>query len=321
MSEPKRFAETDVESLVARHLATTGEPIDVERNLKAIQRRLLVAEALDSGTQRRRYSAVLWTSAAAALLLVGVGLVGYFATNVQASSAAGMLEEVRGRLADVDRCYDVEVNVPRGFAQRFSFLNPRGTVQVWTRGDAFRARIEEGDKQVLWGRDPQGGMWVTDGQRGLYFAKPEIPPALRRFAVVLSLNEKQVTNVFLRQFDLTLDKRTARNGRQTIHAVAKPETTRSPLNEAWLEIDTHSHTLERLELRHRIDDRVFANITFDLVETSPATEPSYSLAGNMSPDAMVFDAKRAEERSKLLVELMGPGLGQSASSAGKAHAD
>jgi hypothetical protein len=309
MSEPRRFTDADIDALVAQHLTSAGAPVDVARNLKAIQRRLVVADALDGQPITKKYTARIWMSAAAAVLLVGVGLIGYFATSVQASSAAGLLKEVHGRLVDMNRCYEVETSVPRGVAQRYPFLSPGRSIQVWTHGDEFRAQIEHDGKQILWGRDLQGTIWVTDGQRGLYFARDEVPQPLRRLSLVLSLNEKQLTNNFLRGFEMSFDKGQEPDSQlRTIHAVAKPGSDRTGINDAWIEIDKRTHNLERLELRQRLDGRVYANVVFTLIETSTSTGPSYSLVSNIGPGATILDRQHAEERSELLVELLGPGM-------------
>lgn len=304
------FSDDQVESLVRAYLAGEALRVDVAGNMAAIARRQRASaqqggeDASFGGLPVAAPRVWPWKLAAAACL-VAAGLVCWqLVLTPETASAYSLVREAHGALAKrVDRCYQVECSVPRGWLRDNPLLPAGGSALVWTRGDRFRVTTPDDDKPLVWGQDAAGRLWVAlaGGRAGLQFEKRETPAALARTRAYLCLDVKRLAKRFLDDFDLTIEKvpRARRSGVVVINATARPDVN-TLFNLARIELDSQTRAIRRLELTRVRGGEPRAVFSFTLVGESTQADAQYELTGNLAQGAAIWDRDHAAERQQQL---------------------
>ncbi len=183
-------------------------------------------------------------------------------------------------------------------------------MRVWTRGDRFWVEMypTRAESPFIWGRDEDDSIWaVLDEHRGVRIAADQTPKQLSAIADVLSLNVDTLLDDVLHDCRLT-DESSESSSKLTRVVRAEPLSmrTRLWLAQASLEIDTESRALRRLVIDRNRMGKAFAQVTFTLVETRPASDNSYRLEGRLAPPQHIYEGKiELSVRRELLARLLG----------------
>lgn len=246
--------------------------------------------------------------AAAACLLVAFGLSEYFTLSAAPVSAYALVESAHSVLeAARDRCYRVDMNLPKDWLSKNSFLHSGDQKLVWTRGDRFRFVMSKGDEELVWGQDEEHRLWVVcNDNRVLMFNQDEVPPALALTLSYLSLDFSVLSLEILENFDLSTDDSAPKNndGLVTVLAHAKPGRKSLQFQAARLEIDPKTKIIRKMELTRLARKIATARVTFTLLDEEPQSDTSYTAEGNSPPGARMLDKSRATERSRLFRKLL-----------------
>ncbi len=282
----RQAAQVDPAPALARIIRTLGRPLD-NRAKPRLGRSLA-----------NRWT--LGTAAAAALLLLGVGLFTLPARPLSAESIVRQAKAVHG--STLDRCYRVETDfefTPID-GEPTAVVRPRQT-RLWTRGDRFWIESDIGLRHLNWGRDESGGLWLAFApHRGLRFESSELPPAIALRCDVLSVRLETLLGEVLTDCDLKTDP----DNPSIIRARPKPNRRRI-LREAILEVDPETKVLKRLELTRTLAGRTITT-RFHLEETRELDDSQYQLEGHLEAPYQVnaheIDPAR---RRQILLRLFG----------------
>ncbi len=246
--------------------------------------------------------------AAAACLLIAAALGEYLVLTATPASAESLVRSAHSVLSKTaDRCYRVEMNLPKGWLTNNSFMRSPEQKLVWTRGDRFRMVMDKDGEQLTWGQDERHRMWVVcDPQNGILFNSNEVPLTLALTLSYLSLDFEQLSREILENFDLQTQEPAPddANGLVTVVATAKPGTKSLHFQSARLEIEARSKVIRKMELMRMAKGRVLARVTFTYLTEEPQTDASYTLEDNLPPGARILGRDRASERGKLLRKMM-----------------
>ncbi len=309
-----RFSEDDIDPLIYSVLAADRRRVDVERVYSAILRSHTANDragsrrdpALAPATNWLRCSATLTNLSVAASLLCVVSLL-WFALYPTRTSAYAVLSAADSEIsAGVDRCYRIEVDMPKAWRHRNPLLRQDWHTVVWTRGGCFRAVTTAPDAEIVWGRDERRNMWVIKNSScGLLYAPDEVPRTLARARFVLCFDVGRLMKHFLRKFDLVQEQPLATDGAGVTVIGAKAKSNESGLafNAARLVIDEQNNVVRRMELSRMANGVERGTLTFVLVDAAEQPMDSYHVAGNLQAGAEILDGSRSSERTQAFQEL------------------
>jgi hypothetical protein len=252
--------------------------------------------------------ALRWGFALAACLVAAIGLGEWFTFSATPASAYSLVESAHSVLSKSrDRCYQVEMALPKGWLSKSSFLHADDRKFVWTRGDRFRFSMFKDGEELVWGQDEGRRTWVVSSDdRGLFFEANEVPLTLALTLSYLSLDFERLSAEILENFDLAIEDPTPANGRDivTVLATAKPAAKSQHFQSARLEIDPTTKVVRKMELSRVVRKNVNAVVTFTLINEDPQSNASYTLEGNLPQGAPVLGKEKARERAKLFNKLL-----------------
>ena len=272
----------DFDALLRDRLDREAERID-PRPLFA---RIMVPPAPPPPRPWRRSVGGFAVAAAVGGLLVG----GLMSVSPAEASARDLVQQAqRTHLQPIDRCYLVEV---RPESELFDDAKPAAaasrTTRLWTRGDRFWIESADPTRRWAWGRDEQGGMWISFGglRKGVRVAADETPPWLDRACEVFAMRLDTLLAEVLRDFDLTAEPGEA--GTRVLAAALKPGGWHPALRSARLDIDPETRAVRGLVLHRTRFGRPLATAAYTLVETRPQDDAKYQIAGHLPDGAEVY---------------------------------
>lgn len=314
ISEDQPFSEDEIDALVRAALSADGRAVDVLRMQAEIQARLATAvnafsESMGDapGTlplvprKGKLGRVVRWTVGLAACLAVAIGFVEWLSFSAMPASAYELVVSAHSELTrSADRCYQVELKLPKGGMTKSSFLHTSEQILVWTRGDRFRFAMWKDGEQLIWGQDAQKRVWIAyNDEQGLQFEKKELPLTLALILSYMSLDFELLSLEILENFDLkTVADPDSDPNLVTVLAKAKPDRKSLHFQEARLEIDRTTKVIRKMELTRTVRKSVNAQATFTLQSEDPQPDSSYTLEGNLPPDAPVYGKDKAMQRAK-----------------------
>ena len=328
------ISEDQVEPLVRALLDADGRTVDVPRVRAEIAARLasdpglaqpgpaepgfpalspteyILPPPLPLQIQRQRTTnrIVRWSLAVAACLAVAVGLVEWFSISATPASAYSLVQSAHSVLAKSgDRCYQVEMMLPKGWLVKSSFLHSDGEKLVWTRGDRFRFVMSKDGEELIWGQDEDQRLWVAcDGERGLQYNPEEVPLALSLTLSYLSLDFERLSLDILENFDLKTEAPTSQSDPDVVTVIATAKPTKKSLHfqSARLKIDRQTKVIRSMEMTRTAKKSVIGRVTFTLLNEDPQTDASYTLQDYLAPGARMLDKAKAPERGKLFRKLL-----------------
>ena len=272
-----------------------------------------------------------WAMAASVALAALIGAL-VFLPQASASPAVLLRQALKIHAAVPDRCYRVELKLEPALQEKKREHSPSET-RLWTRGDRCWIETRAGEKSVTWGHDEQRRVWFALApDTGVLFQPDEArermaqarsvmsqfftargmkPPfdfakCFDRLALACELCSLQVESLLhalLDDFDLRREPGAA--GGTLIHAELKAGHTHPLYREVLLEVDAQSGVLRRLVVHRLHDGQPAATVTFTLVETSVQADSSYTLAGHLAPEAVIYDRQSGMgKRGPLLAEFL-----------------
>jgi len=315
MNRKSPVTPEDVESLVRGHLKEEASQIDVAAALSSLQARIhrdSMKAAPSKTTPLRQATSsrgrtISWSIAVAAAVMIGLMGGGYFFPSVPTANAYTLVKEAHSALdAKVDRCYQVESNVPKAWLKNYPLVHSNESTIVWTRGDRFHVTSIRNGRRIEWGQDSDRRLWVIiDPDHGLIFEKGEAPEMLARPRQYLGLNLKRLAAHFLDDFDLRIDRKGGSSDHRvvSIKATKKPSIESLPFENAEIELDAQAKTIQKLVLIRNVKGKESGRFTFTLIEQHPQSDDYYSLAKLLPDHAKIFGSQQAIERNKWLDEL------------------
>jgi hypothetical protein len=94
-------------------------------------------------------------------------------------------------------------------------------------------------------------------------------------------------NATLADFDLRRESNGADN--QLIRAELKPGRTNLFCRDVLLDVNAQSGVLQKLVVQRLRNGQPAATVTFTLVDSSEQADASYTLAGHLAADAVIYD--------------------------------
>ena len=272
-----------------------------------------------------------WAWAAAASLVLAAVIGSLVLMNQSSASAAELVRHaLKAHAATMDRCYRIGLKMEAASGLE---KGPATENRLWTRGDRCWIETRSGNQTVAWGHDEQGQVWfalspkvgvrfdpVEASQRmGLMRERMEQFGQMRgggpgefarcfeRLSLTCDLCSLQVETLLqglLADFDLRREASGA-NG-YLIQADLKAGHTNAFCHKVALEVDTASGVLRSLVVKRLHNGQPAAEVTFTLVETGEQPDVSYTLAGHLGPDAVIYDRGSGPLRQgPLLMDFMG----------------
>lgn len=305
--------DDEVDDIVRTYLDDIGRGVDVRKQMADILAKLSAVAPSETSPQpnafrRRRSKArlrIFWGGTIAAGLLLGSMFVSYLILAPAPINAAAIVGSARSELwKPIDRCYRVEIDVPKGREKAIPFLDEQGEMLVWTRGERFRVVKSMDDSSLSWGRDETRRTWISTGDKGVVFEKDDVPTILRTVSQYLSFDVGKLMDLLLKHFELESGGKFEDNGTTiaVIHAHQDPKSRRGFINEARLEINLSTKSIRSLELTHLTNGVPTDRFRFTLIEEARLPDSTYRLAGNLKADGEILSAKQPADRAALLGE-------------------
>jgi hypothetical protein len=299
MEQPTDPSDKRIDELVRQWLEAQAKGTDVTR----LMARVRATTAVGAGPVWRARWRVrgAWAAAAVVFLALGGALLKSWPGTVHA--AALIQKSLEVHLLPVDRCYLVTRQREGGQSPDSSL--PR-VDRLWTRGAQFYWESSNFKYNWAWGRDEQGAVWLTHGNRqGIKLGQDELPPWLATLCEVLSLEMETLLDNVLHGYKLTVKDSDA-PGTTSIHAVAQPGGPHPWLREATLEIDRENRVVRRATVTRRLRDGQIATTSYTLVATEAQPGERYQLQGHLeSPFEVLARDHKPERRQAILAKLFG----------------
>jgi hypothetical protein len=284
------------------------------------------AETTSSGTKTsgkptgwkpipRTRRAVCWMAGAALLALVAF-LVGRWDNSALANAALIVRAAVETHADPIERVYLVDVASRARVAPQLDSESPSDSatsnsasaareVRVMTQGDRFYVEMNRGQRQWYWGRNADGGVWLTVGpRRAMVVEADELGPPLEYIANLYSLNLESLLANFLKHCSLS-----RANESDSTHVITV--TPRSRWRGGWvksarIEVDRETKTVRRLTIQRELPQQGPSTVTFTLVESRPADESKYRSEGHLTePFRLLSRDSQPDSRRELLVNWFG----------------
>ncbi len=237
-------------------------------------------------------------------LVAAVALLFWHSEQRATASAAELVQAtLHTHAATIERVYVVEVR--RGASAEQLVQLPRD-VRVATQGNRFWVQMR-GQRDWAWGRDQQGAVWMTLGDRQAVRVHPdEMGLPLRYIGDLYTLNLETLLQSFLRYCRLELsDEADEMAGIRLITATPQRPWSDRPLRRAVIEVDRESGAIRRLVLERELE-RTTSVTTFTLVESRAADSSLYGPLGHLLPSGRMFGTETGiEERRELMVNWFG----------------
>lgn len=253
-------------------------------------------------TGKRRWPGTSgWLAFAASLLIALTFFVLQTSREAYASAVDVVQAAMQTLAAPIERVYVVEVK--RGEASKPKFEIPRD-VRVATQGDRFWVQVR-GYRDWAWGRDEQGALWMTLGQRRAVVVNPEeMGSPLRIIGDLFTLNLETLLQNFLKHCRLEMSE--GPGGSMLITAIPRRQWSNRPLRRATLEVDRETKAIRKLVIEREFE-RSSSIVTFTLVDSRLADESLYGPAGHLSEPYRIFSAETdATRRRELITNWFGP---------------
>ncbi|MFM7039248.1 MAG: hypothetical protein ACKO2L_16175 [Planctomycetaceae bacterium] len=217
-----------------------------------------------------------------------------------ASAAELVKAAMHTHAASIERIYIVEVR--RGANTEQLVELPRD-VRVATQGDRFWVHMR-GQRDWAWGRDEQGAVWITLGdRRAVVVHADEMGLPLRYIGDLYTLNLETLLESFLKYCRLELSDETA--GIRLITATPRRQSSDRPLKRAVIEVERETGAIRRLVLERELE-RTSSVTTFTLVESRAADSSLYGPIGHLAQSGRVFGMETAmDDRRGLLLNWFG----------------
>jgi hypothetical protein len=256
-----------------------------------------------AGGPRRLWRPAGWL-VAAAVVLVAVFLIGRWQSSALASPSSLVRAAIETHRQPVERVYVVTVEpnlppVPGGTAPR--------DVRVATQGDRFWLEMTRGDTRWVWGRDPDGAIWLTVGSQWAIRIEPdEVGPALQSVSDVYCLELETLLNNVLKNCRL---KRSAgsESGDVITATPGRVWRNRVRVREMTIECDRETRAIRRLVTHRDLPQRGVVTTTFTLVDARPADESRYRPEGHLiAPYEILSRDSNDARRQEILSNWFGP---------------
>jgi hypothetical protein len=272
----------------------------------------LFRPALPFGKEIKRRFLHPWPLALAASFALLAMLAAFMLLNQTSASAAELVRHaLKTHAVAPDRCYRVEIKLDPALQK--TNQAPSSETRLWTRGDRCWIETRSDKQTVAWGHDEQGQVWFAlSPKTGVRFDPAEARQRLAwmeqfrqmrglqgptEFAKcfdrlslacdLCSIKVETLLNATLADFDLRRESNGADNN--LIHAELKPGRTNLYCREVSLEVDAPSGVLQKLVVHRLHNGQPAGTVTFTLVESSEQTDASYTLAGHLAADAVIYD--------------------------------
>jgi hypothetical protein len=280
-------------------VAAGPAPGDVETQPEPAPRHLMWR----AGGPRRLWRPAGWL-VAAAVVLVAVFLIGRWQSSALASPSSLVRAAIETHRQRVERVYVVTVEpnlppVPGGTAPR--------DVRVATQGDRFWLEMTRGETRWVWGRDPDGAIWLTVGsQRAIRIEPDEVGPALQSVSDVYCLEWETLLNNVLKNCRL---KRSAESD-SSYAITATPSwlwRNRVRVREMTIECDRETRAIRRLVVHRQVPPHGEVTTTFTLVDARPADASRYRPEGHLiAPYEILSRDSNDARRQEVLSNWFGP---------------
>ena len=177
------------------------------------------------------------------------------------------------------------------------------SIRVATLGDRFWVEMDQGQQRWMWGREPDGTIWLTlDAHRAMRIELAETGVPLHVIAEIYSLRVESLLNNVLKR--CRLEHMSAIDMTQVITATPK-QFDLSWMQSMTLEIDRETKAVRRLILV-----RDHATTTFTLIETRSANDRLYHVEGHLAqPTSILSRASEPDDRLQILTNKFGPEAG------------
>jgi hypothetical protein len=273
-----------VDALVREYLERQAEKVEANDMLRAVQARLDQPATIPLRTRRRWRGLV----AAAAVVLCAVGIWSLVGGHASAEDMVRRAQEVHAQA--VDRCYRVQAEVQ---GTRFDNLPIwQNETRLWTRGNEFWIESVSGARNLAWGQDRQGRVWVARGrQRGMRLEADRVPEPIAFACAIRGLQIEKLLGEVLADFDLQWDESASIDpGIKRVRATPRADRPHPTLRGVTLEIDEKTRVIQRAVVVHEYPGHIRATATFSLIETRPQPDDAYQLEGHLDKDAPIVDS-------------------------------
>jgi len=295
MSEKQIPSEQKIELWVRNYLIAAEGTVDPQEVLLAVRASLSRSERATTIRKKRMPSIPPWVwgiTSAAAVVVAGLVL---FQSGSAPASAEVLINTAKVRsLEPVDRCYQVRIEADPEVQERDPVLPAVREGKLWTRGDRFYMVPLGVPREVAWGRDEKGRVWIANARRmAVRFEADEVPPQLAHACDLRGMQVETLLGELLADFDLTREGPVAYEGNslEIVRAILKPDRGHKTLHAARLEIDNRSGVLHRVILY-----RTRTVVTFTLVETTAPDDSRFRLEKYLDEGATILTKDQAPPR-------------------------
>lgn len=308
-SEAAAVNATDLaDRILARHAATRAEGESEQRASRRVRSDAVVSPATRRSRWRRWGGALALLSSAVAVALLVSPRASWLESPVNADAivsaahAAHDLPIERVYEVTIEReMFEVDSDPPRSFVQ---------SVRVATQGDRFWVEMNRGARSWVWGREPDGAIWIVLGPHAaVRLEADEVGAPLRRMSDVYSLSIGTLLEDLPRGFSLT-EVPAQDPDWYAVQAQSRRSRAAAGVKTVTAQIDRSSHEVRQLVLERRLAEHL-TTTTYRLVESKPADIALYSVEGHMDDRNLVLDSRvPLERRRELLVRRLGPFAGR-----------
>ncbi len=302
-----------LEELMRQHLERKAVAADVSRLRERIQDSLVNDSMMPSQDEQvtrvrrpwkfsSRWVRAITTLSLSALLLAAF-LLGRFESAVEASPADLLRAAMETHAGPVERVY--LVTVERAVFPSPAFALPT-EARVSVLGDRFRVEMNRGERQMQWGRDATGTVWmVTHFGRGLQIAPSEAGPGLEQLTDIYSLNLETLLDDVLAHCRLERE-----DSSPSVHRIRASAVRpgRGGIVAAEMEVDRETKAIRKLVIERNRPQRWGTKVTFLLTDSQAADESQYSIEGHLPKNARIMtrDFQNDRRREILAAWLGGP---------------
>jgi hypothetical protein len=255
--------------------------------------------------------------AAAIVLIAAAFLLGRFENSALADAGNIVRAAAETHAAPIERVYLVEVHrsaasadprsgdVPQG-TPRLSELTAPREVRVMTQGDEFYVEMNRGQRQWVWGRESEGGIWLTVGPRqAIVVEQDELGMPLEYIANLYTLNLETLLANFLKHCRLTRED----EGLSTYVITVTPRYRWRGgwVRSARIEVDRETKVVRRLAIERELPQQGLSTVTFSLIDSRPADELKYRPEGHLTePFRLLTRRTQPDNRRELMSNWFGP---------------
>jgi hypothetical protein len=300
MNEHKLPSEEKIDECVRDYLAVQEETVDPQQVLDRVRAQLAAERSVEGepkpALRKNRLPSIprwLWGITSAAALVVA--LLVFFQYGLAPASAETLIHAAKVRsLEPVDRCYQVRIELDPEIQERDPLLPAVREGKLWTRGDRFYMAPLGMPREIYWGRDEKGRVWIANARRvAVRFEPDELPSELARACDLRGMQVEALLGELLADFDLTREGPVATElgPVQIVRAILKSGRNNKSLHAARLEIENQSGVLQRVVLY-----RTRSLVTFTLAETAAPDDSRYRLEKYIDDGATILTKDQTPPR-------------------------